>query len=148
MTKLPAASASTEKIRQQLKAVGLRSTTARLAVMQFLIDADQPLTHAEVAAALCPKGFDQATIYRNLTELTESALLTRVELGDHVWRFELRSAGETHSSDHPHFVCVDCGEVKCLPSVNINIKPEAGSRSPRIGKITEVLLRGHCQQCS
>jgi hypothetical protein len=32
--------------------------------------------------------------------------------------------------------------------VSINIKPAPGSKQSRIGKITEVLLKGHCGQCS
>jgi Fur family ferric uptake transcriptional regulator len=64
-----------------------------------------------------------------------------------VWRFELKRPGGGHSSDHPHFVCVDCGDVVCLSSVTVNIKQAGGKTSP-IGKITEVLLKGHCGQCS
>jgi Fur family transcriptional regulator, ferric uptake regulator len=139
---------SLEKVRERLRAVGLRCTAARLWVMQQLIEATHPLTHAQVADVLRPRGFDRATIYRNLIELTEKGLVSRVELGDHVWRFELRRPGRSHERDHPHFVCVDCGDVTCLSSVSINIKPAPGSKQSRIGKITEVLLKGHCGHCS
>ncbi|HTQ40620.1 MAG TPA: transcriptional repressor [Pirellulales bacterium] len=144
LTALP----SLEKVRQRLRASGLRCTAARLWVMQHLIHATRPLTHAQVAEVLRPQGFDRATIYRNLIELTEAGLVTRVELGDHVWRFELRRAGGGHERDHPHFVCVDCGDVTCLSSVSVNIKPAPGSKQSPIGKITEVLLKGRCEQCS
>jgi Fur family ferric uptake transcriptional regulator len=143
-TSLPAL----EKVRQRLRAAGLRCTAARLWVMQQLIDATHPLTHAQVSDVLRPRGFDRATIYRNLIELTDKGLVARVELGDHVWRFELRRRGGSHEKDHPHFVCVDCGDVTCLSSVTINIKPPPGSKNSRIGKITEVLLKGRCGQCS
>ncbi len=116
--------------------------------MQQLIDAATPQTHAEVAEALEPRGFDRATIYRNLVELTEAELVSRIELGDHVWRFELRVTAAADERDHPHFVCVDCGEVACLPSVSVNIKPAPGSKQSQIGKITEILLKGHCGHCS
>ena len=69
-------------------------------------------------------GFDRATIYRNLTELTEAKLAARVELGDHVWRFEAKRAGGGHKGDdHPHFVCTTCGEVSCLDDVQVAITP-------------------------
>ena len=137
-----------EKVRDRLRAAGLRCTAARLWVMQQLIEASGPVTHAQVANALRPRGFDRATIYRNLIELTQAGLVIRIELGDHVWRFELRRLGKNENRDHPHFVCVDCGEVACLPSVSVNIKPAPGSKQSRIREVTEVLLKGHCGQCS
>lgn len=137
-----------QKVREKLRAAGLRCTAARLWVMQQLVDATRPLSHAQVAEALAPRGFDRATIYRNLIELTEAGLAARIELGDHVWRFELRRPSGGHSGDHPHFVCVDCGQVACLSSVSVNIKPSPGAKQSRIGKITEVLLKGRCEQCS
>ena len=79
-----------DAVKARIRAVGLRCTAARLTVLQHLIAAHGPQTHAEVSDALVERGFDRATIYRNLTELTQAKLLTRMELGDHVWRFELR----------------------------------------------------------
>ncbi len=137
-----------DKIRQRLRELGLRCTPARLWVMQHLIEATSPLTHAQVADSLESRGFDRATIYRNLMELTEVGLVSRIELGDHVWRFEVRRSGSDKDLDHPHFVCVQCGEVACLPSVSVNVKPAPGTKQLRIGEITEVLLKGRCGQCS
>ncbi|HEY2881257.1 MAG TPA: Fur family transcriptional regulator [Pirellulales bacterium] len=148
MRKPAAALPGLEKIRHRLRSAGLRSTAARLWVMQHLAEAGKPVTHGEVAEELRPRGFDRATIYRNLIELTEAGLVSRIELGDHVWRFELRHSGGAGRRDHPHFVCVDCGGVECLPSVSVNIKPAPGSKQSRIRKVTEILLKGHCGQCS
>lgn len=142
----PSSKSSLENVRQRLHQVGLRSTAARIAVVRFLIAATAPLSHAEVADGLAEEGFDRATIYRNLIELTNSGLVSRIELGDHVWRFELKPDGG--SEDHPHFVCVDCGEVTCLPEVSVDIKPTPGSKRSGIRDVTGVLLRGHCGNCS
>lgn len=133
-----------------------------------------PKTHAEVCDALADRGFDKATIYRNLTELTEAAILARVELGDHVWRFELRGkdgAGH-HEESHPHFVCTSCGEVSCLDDVTVEITPKTATPGPagedgplthpqlaaggqpqrtrvsEIPRVTEVLLKGRCGNCT
>jgi Fur family ferric uptake transcriptional regulator len=155
--------------RARLREAGLRCTAARMSVLQHLMDDSAPKTHAEVSEALADRGFDRATIYRNLTELTESGILSRVELGDHVWRFELRH-GHRHGEVHPHFLCTSCGEVSCLDDVSVAItpKPDDGSagnergpskdRGPSkkshasrsrssIGKVTEVLLKGRCDNC-
>src|SRR6478736_4082746 len=100
--------------RELLATHGLKTTAARLAVMHWLQKAKSPATHAEIAASLVPLGFDKATVLRNLTDLVEAGLVSRKELGDHVWRFEVRD--ESHPTDctHPHFICVDCGSVTCL----------------------------------
>jgi Fur family transcriptional regulator, ferric uptake regulator len=147
MTKRSAESTALDLIRQQIRAAGLRSTTARLSVMKELIAARSPLSHAQMAERLDSKGFDRATIYRNLVELSEAGLVNRIDLGDHVWRFELRRGGDD-SAEHPHFVCVDCGEVSCLPTGSVSIKHAPGTRPAVISDVTEVLLKGHCGNCS
>jgi len=146
--------------RARLRETGLRCTAARLAVLAHLMEATGPKTHAEVSDSLADRGFDRTTIYRNLTELTEATIVSRVELGDHVWRFELRRAG-THGQDHPHFLCTTCGEVSCLDDVNVAITPKPAAATPKskprrgrpsggqvtIGTVTEVLLKGRCDNC-
>jgi Fur family ferric uptake transcriptional regulator len=90
-------------------------------------------------------GVNQATEFRNLNDLNEVGIVRRAELGDHVWRFELITEGEHTHKAHPHFLCVDCGSVSCLPEMNLseNNLESAG----KIRDVTEVLLRGHCRQC-
>lgn len=123
---------SLEAVRQRLKSAGLRCTAARLTVLQHLVDHRGPKTHAEVADELADKGFDRATIYRNLIELTEASILARVDLGDRMWRFEFLGHDEKHGHDasHPHFVCTSCGEVSCLSDVTVEITPKAHAPLP------------------
>lgn len=138
---------SIDDYRARIRRAGLRSTTSRVAVLQRLDAAGKPMTHAELAEELGLKGFDRATVYRNLADLTEAGLVTRSELGDHVWRFEVRREGLPHTLDHPHFVCLDCGSVACLSDVKIDIRPSPGSKQSVIGQLTEVLLKGRCERC-
>src|SRR6476659_4804527 len=108
------------QLRSTIRNSGLRSTAPRVAVLQHLQHTSTPMSHAELFAALEEKGFDRATIYRNLIDLTVVGLLSRTDVGDHVWRFELRREGQRgHQSEHPHFMCTDCGEVACLADVNL-----------------------------
>ena len=85
-------------VKTRIRAAGLRCTTARVAVLEHLDTATGPRTHAEVSEALADRGFDRATIYRNLTELTDKKLVSRVELGDHVWRFEIKRHGHANNA--------------------------------------------------
>ena len=67
----------------------------------------------------------------------------RTDLGDHVWRFGFRGH-HPRQSDHPHFVCVDCGVATCLPGIDLRISP---SQQVEVGDVTEVVLKGHCPNC-
>jgi Fur family ferric uptake transcriptional regulator len=113
-----------------LKAAGLRSTAAR------------------VVDSLSEFGFDQSTIYRVLHELAEAGLLSKLDLGDQLRRFEYREAKSNHELEHPHFMCVDCGTVTCLEEFSFQLTPSRGPRREKLGEITEVLLRGHCAKCA
>ena len=134
-----------ESIKASIRNVGLRATPARIATLKLLHGATSPLTHAEVAEELQDLGVDKATVFRNLNDMASKGLLRRTELGDRVWRFELIGEDDDHNSAHPHFVCVDCGTVSCIDEIKLT----AGSirSSKKIGEVTEILLRGHCNDC-
>jgi Fur family ferric uptake transcriptional regulator len=146
MSKVPL-SMTVEQARQTLRAADLRSTTSRVAVLQHVAAAGKPVSHAEVADALVPQGFDKSTLYRCLVELADAGLLSRLDAGDHAWRFELRQGEEHASSEHPHFVCVDCGKVTCLPDIDVKISSTKGAKPAAWGDVTEVFLKGHCKEC-
>lgn len=133
--------------RETLRAAKLRGTTSRVAILQYLATATKPLSHADVADALVPEGYDKSTLYRCLVELADAGLLNRLDAGDHAWRFELRRSDDHSSSEHPHFVCVDCGKVECLPDVEVKITPSKAPKHSALGDVTEVFLKGHCKEC-
>lgn len=137
-----------EELRQSLRTAGLRVTTARVAVLRMLSDRSAPSSHPEVFAELQAEGWDRATLYRNLVDLTDAGLLRRVDLGDHVWRYEL--AGKAHADDaeHPHFLCTSCGDVACLDAVEVRL-PGQGSipGAVRTGRV-QIQFRGLCDRCA
>ena len=116
-----------------------------MAVLQHVAAANKPLSHADVADALVPGGYDKSTLYRCLVELADAGLLTRLDAGDHAWRFELKGEEEEHGPEHPHFVCLDCGKVTCLTDVEVKIWPP--KKTAAMGAVTEVYLKGHCREC-
>jgi Fur family ferric uptake transcriptional regulator len=133
------------KTRKILSDRGLRTTAARIAVIDWLERAKSPATHADIAADLVPLGFDKATVLRNLTDLVEAGLVTRKELGDHVWRFELRDDSHPDGCQHAHFICVDCGSVTCLHKVELPMSVMKNIQE--VGVVSEILIRGHCHLC-
>ncbi len=131
-----------EGIRELLRAKGLRATPARIAVIDYLDSSGRPSTHSEVTEELVKTGFEKSTIFRALGDLTEAGLLRKMELGDHVWRFERVSGDGAESSAHPHLLCVDCGSIQCLDDNQVELK---AARS--VGQIEDVLLKGRCPEC-
>lgn len=132
------------RLKTLIRDAGLRATMPRIEVLGRLEASTAPLSHGDLAEELVPLGFDRATVYRNLNDLVEIGLATRVDLGDHVWRFERRQAGSEEAGSHPHFLCNDCGDVVCLPEIEIPLPREA---SKPIQDVEDVVLRGRCSSC-
>lgn len=141
---------SLDAYKEALRAVGFRCTVPRLVVLDHLHRTSGPSSHAELADALEGRGFDRATLYRVLVDLTEAGLLTRTDLGDHTWRFELRSGSgnASHADDHPHFVCIDCGGISCLEGLSVKVSDK--SKAPRAvrDKEVQIQVKGRCDECA
>jgi Fur family ferric uptake transcriptional regulator len=139
---------SLDDLRAVLRDAGLRSTNPRVAVLQHFHANRAPLSHGELVEVLADHGFDAATIYRNLTDLTGAGLLNRINLGDNVWRFEPRGRSKATPLEHPHFVCLQCGEVSCLSEVRVKLTPAPGSLKSVVNSISDIVIKGHCTQCA
>lgn len=138
---------SDDALRDLMRARGLRATAPRLAVLQSLFGTLAPITHAELVALLGPSGWDRATIYRNLVDLTEIGLVRRTDVGDHVWRFELVREGARDEGHHAHFVCDTCGDVTCLPSETVSLQTSSEAPSALRARNVEIQIRGRCDNC-
>jgi Fur family ferric uptake transcriptional regulator len=144
----PAARRAPSELGALLRSVGLRKTVPRVAVLQFLERSLTPLSHGEVAEEMAVLGLDRATVYRNLMDLVEANLATRTDLGDHVWRFELRRGEEGHAAEHPHFLCVSCGTVSCLPDGAVRLASARGLPRAIAAHAVEVQVKGECDACA
>jgi Fur family ferric uptake transcriptional regulator len=132
-----------EEHRIVLRTKGLRATPARVAILAAIEDSTVPITHQELTTQLDTLGLDKSTIFRGLQDLTEANLLRRLELGDHVWRYEIAGVNPEHDSQpHPHLLCVDCGNIRCLNESEVQIH-----LSPELGQVVDVLIKGHCTNC-
>ena len=129
-------------IRDLLTSRGLRVTEQRVALMRELIKVKSPISHPELTERLVGDGLDRATVYRNLLTLAESGVLVRAQLGDQVWRYELPRTTSSDHAHHPHLVCSECGNVRCLPAGTVKLHGEAAK-----SEVAEVQLRGRCAVC-
>ncbi|HET7502425.1 MAG TPA: Fur family transcriptional regulator [Kofleriaceae bacterium] len=134
-----------ETLRGALRDAGLRATPSRIAVLQLLRSAGSPMSHSDVTAKLASQGWDPATIYRNLTDLSDVGLARRTDVGDHIWRFEAITSGH-QAAAHPHFVCTECGTIECLFDFEYAITRTKAPRAIRQKRV-EVQLRGLCDAC-
>lgn len=136
-----------ETLVAMIRGAGMRVTSSRIAVLGALRDAALPLSHADVASKLEHLGMDRTTVYRNLIDLAEAGVLRRSDVG-HTWRFEFAARGDEHEdSQHPHFVCTDCGKVACLPAGTVALKPMRGGPGALKRGNLEIQLRGLCDTC-
>lgn len=144
-TKAKSDEATLDDVRQRLRAADLRATPARIAVLGLLAKVQGPISHQEAFESLSESGVDKSTLFRTLNDLAAAGLARRMELGDHVWRYEaVRESASSHSSEeaHPHLLCVDCGSVTCLTQKEVAVRV-----SKSLGPIEDVLLKGHCSAC-
>ena len=89
--------------------------------------------------------YNKTTIYRVLDRLEDDGVLHSFQGTDGV-KFYAKCHGcskSQHSDIHPHFQCVSCGKMDCL-DVRVSI-PKVPNR--RVLS-SELLLQGHCEQCS
>lgn len=135
-----------QRWREQLRAAGLKCTEQRLVVLQALAEAKRPLSHREMIDRLSRFGWDAATIFRNLNDLFQAGFLTRLDAGDHVWRFELKQLS-ADASGHPHFLCVECGSITCLDQTSNSVTASNLPLPRGTPEVSEILLKGRCRSC-
>jgi Fur family transcriptional regulator, ferric uptake regulator len=142
----PSRELSVDDAGELLKAAGLRKTFTRVSIVQCLARQSAPVTHAEVCDALSSHGFDSSTIFRGLNDLADAGIVTRLDLGDRTWRYELRTIrGFSRDSalQHPHAVCRKCGRNECLDPQRLlpayEVLPD--------WRVEEILFKGVCRNC-
>jgi Fur family ferric uptake transcriptional regulator len=137
-----------ERATEALAEAGYRRGGARAALLALLDQQRCALSAAEIEEALRDRegrAVARASIYRILEELEALQLITRVEVGQGLARFEA-AREEGH---HHHMVCDACGQV--IPFED----PELERSIQRLAKrVTfnvaehDVVLHGACADCA
>lgn len=131
-----------DEIATLLHAAGLKATPGRVRVLDVLLAAAQPLSHADLETLL--PDADRVTLYRVLDALVGSGLALKAADARGVFRFSASITRREHSG-HVHFRCTGCGGVFCLKAA-----PPPPPRLPRGFRLAEMTLdiRGTCANCS
>jgi Fur family ferric uptake transcriptional regulator len=132
-----------------LAGAGYRRGGARAALIALLDAQRCALSAAEIEDALRGDGSTRpvarASIYRILEELEALRLITRVEVGQGLARFEA-AREEGH---HHHMVCDDCGQV--IPFEDPDLETSIQKLADRVTFTVaehDVVLHGACADCA
>ncbi|RKR13088.1 Fur family ferric uptake transcriptional regulator [Maribacter vaceletii] len=88
--------------------------------------------------------FNKTTIYRVLDKLEDDGVLHSF-LGKegHKWYAKCNGCSASEHNDiHPHFQCLSCGKMDCLP-VNVTL-PKIPNRKI---EFSQLLIQGKCEAC-
>ncbi|MDG4799993.1 Fur family transcriptional regulator [Micromonospora sp. WMMD980] len=127
-----------------LRAIGVRTTRQRQAILAALTGRTHPMTAQAVHTALTGAGhrIGLSTVYRALHRLTEVGLLHSFEVGGE------RAYRRCPDTPHQHLLCDDCGLVtECPPHLVeawLRELREATGFTPHADRID---LHGHCAAC-
>jgi len=132
----------------QLAAAGYRRGAARNAVLEVLDREHCALSAFDIEDALraADRTVGRASIYRILDQLVELQLVTRVETGQGVVRYEAARGEHGH---HHHLVCDHCGRL--VPFADGELEQAISAVSRRVPfevSDHEIVLHGACGSCA
>jgi Fur family ferric uptake transcriptional regulator len=133
-----------EKVDKLLKATKLKRTGPRRTILEVMLNAKRPQTADEIVSAIGKTGPNKVTVYRTLESMVGAGLVHKAFVEERSRHYELADRCTEHQC-HPHFVCTDCGQTRCLPDVSVPM-----ATSPPAGFVIrrqQVRLEGLCPAC-
>jgi Fur family ferric uptake transcriptional regulator len=132
---------------ERLARAGFRRGGARSGLIALLDRQPCALTAQDIERDLREgdRAVGRASVYRVLDELVSLNLVTRVEVGQGVARYEPARAGHDH---HHHMVCDRCGDV--FPFADEELERTIGRLADRVAFDVadhDIVLHGSCAEC-
>jgi Fur family transcriptional regulator, ferric uptake regulator len=131
--------------KDKLRKVNLRATPARIAVMNFLEQSNQPMDVNSVINYLNYNKIktDPATAFRVMNTLTQRGITLRVQFHEGKMRYELAS-----KKHHHHLVCEACGKIQDVSSQIIpELEEEIQKKQNFLVKSHTLEFFGLCRNC-
>lgn len=102
-----------DSLNSRVRNAGMKLTQQRSQILNILLNHPEPVSADEIFKKFPNKseGMDLVTIYRILKKFEEAGLVSRLEFGDGVARFELTLESGHH---HHHVICRHCQRVEPL----------------------------------
>jgi Fur family ferric uptake transcriptional regulator len=134
---------------EQLAEAGFRRGGARAAVVELLDGQACALSAYDIEEALRDQGdraVARASVYRILDELEELKLVSRIDVGQGITRYEPIRPGGHH---HHHMVCDVCGKI--VPFSDDGLERAIDRLAKRVTFAVdehEIVLHGRCADCA
>ncbi len=130
-------------IRQTFRKEGVRCTSQRYAILEYLMANPTHPTAEEIHRAINRRDprASLATVYKALHAMAQSGLVRELNLGGSAVQFEYKV------EPHHHFVCDACGRSEDIPWFDIPASPLAESLGGRSARAYELVVQGTCQSC-
>jgi Fe2+ or Zn2+ uptake regulation protein len=97
-----------------LKQSKLKSTPARLQLLDIFKHATKPISVSELFLMLKNAKIDKVTLYRNVESLAEIGVLRRIRLQDRQAYYE-----RVEQKHHHHIICSQCGKIKDIANCDV-----------------------------
>ncbi len=125
--------------KQLLKANGLKFTIQREVILDMLYNSDEHLTPEALHHLIQEKHPDLntgiATVYRTLSLLEDSAMVTSLSFGAQGKKYELGA-----KEHHDHIICTECGSISEFVDEEIEL------RQKKIAEKLDFLMQDHSMQ--
>lgn len=131
-------------LNQRLSSANLKTTKARMAILETLKSSSKPLAVSEIIDSLVELkiAIDQATIYRALNSFLEKGIIKRFELQEGKFRYEL------FGTDHHHLICQNCGKIEDISDCNLDDwEAEINKKKQFQVKTHSLEFYGLCSDC-
>lgn len=129
-----------------LQNAGLSKTPQRIAVLNILAKADEPINIAAMKQALKSKiGIDRVTLYRTLSLFKKHAIIREISSVNGTNYFELATL---EHPVHPHFICRNCAKLSCLEPLTFSqASPLLTTDKDYSVEHIEINISGLCAGC-
>lgn len=129
---------------KSLKDISIKSTPAASAVLSILANRQTPIDINVLIDELKAKNIsvNPATIYRIINKFYEKGIVSRIELGEGKYRYELQK------DDHHHLICTNCGRIEDVEDKFMDkIEKEIRSKTGFLIKSHSLEFFGLCKNC-
>lgn len=132
-------------IIERLAEVGIRPTSTRILILQFIMGQKDTFSLGDIENALL--SIDKSTIFRTLILFEEHHLIHSIEDGSGAMKYCLcKNYGECDEQElHCHFYCKKCNKTYCLDN---GIKTNVTLPNGFIGDDINYIIKGTCNNCS
>ena len=127
----------------QLKRGGLKTTAARLRLLDIFKHATKPLSVKEIAKLIKGSGVDLVTLYRNVEALEKLGVIKQIR-----WQ-NPESFYELSGRHHHHLVCSNCGKIADVEGCKISLNTKQLLKQSGFAQINDHSLEffGLCSKC-